>query len=153
MIQRIQSIFLLAAALVSGGLFFLPFSQVPDFDPVAGDVVLTLSVTGVQSSSGTNVPNWPLLALNILIGLMCLVTIFQYKNRPLQIKLTMFCFLLSCILLVAVFWYSDRISSIPSNSQYLAGVYLLFVQLFVLIRAIKSIRKDEDLVRSADRLR
>jgi Domain of unknown function (DUF4293) len=153
MIQRIQTIFLLIAVAIAVGLFFVPLSQKPDFDPQSGDILLTLDVKGISGSNGSHQTVWPMLILNILIGLCCLIAIFQFRNRPLQIKITMFSFLLSCILLVGVFWYADRISSLPGKSEYLVGVYLIFVQLFVLIRAIKSIRKDEEMVRSADRIR
>jgi len=154
MIQRIQSLLLLFAFFIAVALYFMPLSQKTHFDPAIGDVNATLKVTGIETAPGELTVIWPLLLCNSAVGLLSLIAIFMYKNRPGQVKITMLAFFISCLVLTGTFWYSDYYNNAGDDkSRYLVGVYLLFVQLFVLIRALKAIKKDEELVRSADRIR
>ncbi|HEX5001457.1 MAG TPA: DUF4293 domain-containing protein [Bacteroidia bacterium] len=154
MIQRIQSLLLLFALFIAVALYFMPLSQKTHFDPANGDVPVTLKVTGFETAPGQLTIAWPLLICNTAVGILSLIAIFMYRNRPGQIKITMLAFFISCLVLAGTFWYSDYYNNAgDEKSRYLVGVYLLFVQLFVLIRAIKAIKKDEELVRSADRIR
>jgi hypothetical protein len=153
MIQRIQSLYWLLSAAISVSLFFVPISEKSVFDPEQGDLMLKLMAGGFTSPDGLYKAVWPLLALNVLIAGLSLALIFLYRSRQLQVKMGMLTFLLSCIMLVGVFYYADSIGESNQKSHYLTGTYLIFVQLYILLRAIKAVKKDEELIRSADRIR
>ena len=153
MIQRIQSLFWLVSVAVSAALFFTPISQKVVFDPAQGDLLLNLYAHGYFNGSEAYLSVWPITVVTLLVGLLSLAVIFLYKNRPLQIKLGMFLIVLSCLLLAGLFFYADTVGESTDKSHYLVGTYLMFLQLYVLMRAVKAVKKDEELVRSADRIR
>ncbi|MBL0342589.1 MAG: DUF4293 domain-containing protein [Bacteroidetes bacterium] len=158
MIQRIQTLFLIGVAAISIMLFFFPFSEkvVPD-PPSATEIKLVLKVDKiVMEKAGvveTVEANYPLMVLNILILIAALFIIFQYKNRIAQIRLCMFTTLLTTVMLVVIFYFSERMGKADIKAHYLEGVYLVAVQVFLILAARKFIRKDEMMVRAADRIR
>ena len=90
MIQRIQTIFLLLSSVSFWGLFGLPFAK-------SG-----ATMPGIFSDQLYNVFDNPILiALTVIGGLIALISIFLFKNRPLQKKLNYGIITVS-ILLIAV---------------------------------------------------
>ncbi|MBL0073072.1 MAG: DUF4293 family protein [Bacteroidetes bacterium] len=59
----------------------------------------------------------------------------------------------AAIELILVFYYSEEMEVKTARAHYLAGVYLIAVQVFLLLASRRAIRKDEMLVRAADRIR
>ncbi|HMT30315.1 MAG TPA: DUF4293 domain-containing protein [Bacteroidia bacterium] len=158
MIQRIQSLFLLGVVIISTALFFVPLSEKTYIDSVSGSetklelyVTKSISVTGTEKATIGN--NIPLTIVNLLILLASLFIIFQFKNRISQMKLSMLTSLFTMVFLILVFYYSEAMGPETSKAHYLPGVYLIAVQVFLLLAARRFIRKDEMLVRSADRIR
>lgn len=151
MLQRIQSLYLLAISLISISLFFLP---------IAGylDDTFILTLLGVRTTIPVNpfqTPNViPLLIINSLLFIFTTITIFLYTNRPLQLRLCKSILLTNTVFIVIIFFYADDIASLflsKANYKFAAGLPLItFVLLFLATRAIK---KDEALVKSAERLR
>ena len=118
MIQRIQSLYLLTAAINSVAVF-----------------VATWGTSTVFS------------ALVVMCVLVSLVSIFSYKNRKMQVKICyMNIFLLVAALGAAIVWMLNKDKIIPFN--FLLGLSLVFVAL-----AIYAIQKDENLIKSLDRIR
>ena len=136
MIQRIQTIYLLIAFLLSGVLIFF----VSLWRNEAGQPVYVEDV---------------LLALALFLGsaLLSLVTIFLFKNRKLQFVLGRVNILLNFILLgVFVYW----LLTVPGEmeiSEKGIGMFIPVLSIVFLVLANKAIKKDEDLVKSADRFR
>ena len=95
--------------------------------------------------------------LAIIIALVALYEIFQYKNRFTQIKLGLLNSLLLAALLGTIFYYSsyvgDALVKTTTPGDYQAGFYLPILGLIVNSLANRYIKRDEDLVRSVDRLR
>ena len=50
-------------------------------------------------------------------------TIFQYKNRPAQLRLSMLGGLLATVFLVLIFYFSENMGHGSERPHYLAGVY------------------------------
>jgi len=141
MIQRVQSLFLIAAAGLSVALFFMPLYVLPDG---AGDV---------GTATAYRIAGNPSLAvLDILVALLAGVALFLYRNRPRQIRVTGLAQLLATTLAVLVFGFSERITG-RANAEFAAGSWLPFIQMALLWLAVRFIRKDEHLVRAAERLR
>jgi len=136
MIQRIQTIYLLLSAAVAGGLIFV-FSLWTDND-------------GFEVFAKDN-----LLFLGLFLGsaILSLITIFMYKNRKSQFVLGRLNIILNFILL-GLFVYQLLIS--PGESQISekgVGIFMPIFSIVFLVLANKAIKKDEDLVKSVDRLR
>ncbi|HET8854514.1 MAG TPA: DUF4293 domain-containing protein [Salinimicrobium sp.] len=136
MLQRIQTVYLFLAALVSGGVIFL-------FE-------LWLNTEGqpVMVEDQTTV-----LLLFLASAVISLITIFLYRNRKLQFVLGRINIVLNFILLGLFVFWSLKISGEVAISEKGIGMFIPVVSIVLLVLANKAIKKDEDLVKSVDRLR
>jgi FtsH-binding integral membrane protein len=141
MVQRIQSIWLLLAAILA-----FVFTQVPIFiSTIAGNVAKRFFPT----------ESLLLFALSVAIGLLAVACIFLYKNRPLQLKLSIIG-ILACVILIALeVWQISRFEADNSilKGSYYWGSLIPIGAMVCFILAASAIRKDEKLVKSLDRLR
>jgi hypothetical protein len=159
MIQRIQTLFLIVAAIISVFLFFVAFSEknIPESDGAETRYILHLSnVTRIPAEKITltgGYYNILLPAINIAILLVTLIAIFMYGKRSLQIKLCMFGILLCIIMILVVFSASENMGVPDIPPHYLEGIYLIAAQIIFLLAAHKFIRKDEMLIRASNRIR
>ena len=135
MIQRIQTIWLLAAAGCSIASLLLPF--------YAGNKENNLYETLTAKS------HFLLMVLCVAVMVGSLFSIFLFKNRKRQTLLTGVSFLLQ---LAAIAFFFYQTGQFKEGTFSLTAVFPLAVPFF-LILAIIGIRKDERLVRSMDRLR
>jgi len=146
MIQRIQSLFLAAIAAVSLVLFFVPFASV-ELDMVSMPVTI-LKHRG-QYGAFIYLP----FVLNALALLLSLISIFLFRNRALQMKLCVLLALLGALLGISLFVLMGTFPFSEGVQRYSFGIALPFVTVVLAILARRFIKKDEDLVRSADRIR
>jgi hypothetical protein len=144
MIQRIQSIWLLLAALCGVSALFVPFA-IQATSPKYTEVVDLTAVTPLQFI--------PALLTIGAFSILSLVAIFGYKNRKSQLR---FCYIaaLGALLTVVLEYFKIR-SWLQEGiaTQYAYGLVLAPAALLFILLAVQSIRKDEKLVRSLDRLR
>jgi len=90
----------------------------------------------------------------LLIIILSVVAIFLYKNRKIQIKIALATVFLSAALTALTAWFAysagEKYQAVlnPGIRTFLPLIILLFS-----ILAFLGIRKDENLVRSYDRLR
>lgn len=79
----------------------------------------------------------------------------MFKKRQLQIKLTQLNLFLQVGFLAAMFFIIDGAASElgASEVQYEAGAFMAIPSVLFIYLAIRAIKKDEALVRSADRIR
>ncbi len=150
MIQRIQSLFLLGVVILSIVLMYVPV-----YELVNENVPLT-------PPDGTEVANTTFTIFNsailaIINGAVCalaLVSIFLYKNRNLHVRAINLALLLTCGLIGLLFFSADSMSTtLQAKVHYLYGTYIPVILAIFLFAAIRYIKRDEALVRSADRLR
>lgn len=136
MLQRIQTIYLLLAAGVSAGLIFVFHLWITD--------------EGVNVSAKDDI-----LYLGLFLGsaILSLVTIFMYKNRKSQFVMGRLNIILNFILLGFFVYQSLNVSGETAVSEKGIGMLLPIVSIVLLALANKAIKKDEDLVKSVDRLR
>ncbi len=149
MIQRIQSLLLLGVVILCLLLLYVPiYELVPENVPVTptGEEVLNTQFTIFNSAI--------LALINGAIGVMALGAIFLYKNRNLQIRMANLALLVNCGLIGLLFFSADSMSNtIKAKVHYLYGSYLPVIIAIFLFAAVRFIKRDENLVRSADRLR
>ena len=142
MIQRIQTIYLFLTVLISASLFFLPLFEIPA--AAAEEAPRKFMVTS----------NALLLVLTSVIGVLSLVVIFLFMNRSLQMRLCRLILIITFVMIGLLFYTSDAITSgLDQKVVYKIGTYLPLVQVVLIFLAHRAIKKDELLVRSADRLR
>lgn len=143
MIQRIQSIFLALAAGAAGGLFGLPFATTPDAatsSPLFADRVFDIADS-------------PLLMVAFLAaGGLCLVAIFLYGNRKLQMNLSLVAIVATVIGLGLTAFSFIQDDARGQASLGLGWALPVLMILFAFLGR-RYIKKDEKLVRSMDRLR
>ncbi len=157
MIQRIQTIFLLLV-LILGVLF--SFSPVLGFTGYEADFIMNAYKTAaVGDSANIIAKNMGVGVMQGLIFLVALVTIFLFKKRHLQIKLSKLNILLIALQIAAIVMYSDVVKTAigPTTNDvsvsFKFGSVIPVISLILTYLAIRFIKKDEDLVRAADRLR
>jgi hypothetical protein len=137
MIQRIQSIWLLLAAVFAFLTFKLPFYQ--------GAV---LQATDVKPAVDAQSTIW-LTIVAALTGALAFINIFFFNNRKLQIRICIFGIILTLALIALCF---VEMSKFTDGSIALSCV-IYFAILAFYIMAFNGIRKDEKLIKSMDRLR
>ncbi len=148
MIQRKQSLFLLATAIIAIITLFIPFLTI---DLTADAVGLSL-VEGLKHPEAVNKQIYFPLILNCLVIVLSLITIFQYKNRVLQYKLANLALLFS-IFVTGLFFLLDFFEGSVEGVHFTFGAFLpILAGAFSFLAAV-FIKKDEQLVRSSDRIR
>jgi len=134
MLQRIQSIYLFLAGLTSFIYLWMPYWEKGELSVAAKDNVL-------------------LLLLAIITMSLSILTIFLYKNRPRQI---LFCRLnigVLLILMLITIFLSYQIDHAISLEGMYGAIGFPFIAIILCTFAIRAIKRDENLVRSADRFR
>lgn len=155
MIQRIQSLYLIIIVLLS--LIMLPGSVI-SFTGEPG-TVLKLSASGILLDQNGKVfgqigYEWPVIAILIFLVLLSLATMFMFRNRKLQLLLSIAVIIMSSGLVAALSWYiltaagHYKLTLHPDIRTILPVIILIFS-----ILAYRGIRKDDRLVKSYDRLR
>ncbi|HRP33426.1 MAG TPA: DUF4293 domain-containing protein [Agriterribacter sp.] len=138
MLQRMQTLWLLLAALFS--FFTLRF-------PVYTGNKLVDGISQYNILSATS--SLFLIVLAVATGLIALITVFLYKNRGLQQKLS----LISLVLfLISGALYYAQIKSFSEGDFTLWSVFYFLIPV-CLILAMRGIYRDQKLIKSIDRLR
>jgi len=89
----------------------------------------------------------------ITSSILSLVTIFLYKNRKLQFVIGRIIILMNLFLLGLLIYLSLTLSGETIVSEKGIGMFLPILVVLLIVLANKAIKKDEDLVKSVDRLR
>ena len=149
MIQRVQTLYLLAVVALGIALIWLPVLQL--VTPEEADLqVYELSALGGAPLQGI----WGLLVTTILIPVLALIDIFLYKKRILQARLNIFLVML-CLgyygVLAIYIWQAKLALGVEWHLMPWASFPL--VCLVLTLMATRAILKDEALVRAADRIR
>jgi len=157
MIQRIQTIWLFLASGTLLLLFLFPYLQFFDNFGVA----MAVKVTGVYQGISTGVVQTESFILQtiatVLIALIPLVTIFNFRDRKKQIQLSYLN--VAVIILFGIWLYftaSDAVGKFDKtiNLENIGiGALLVPLSVVFLALAVKGIRKDQKLIKSVDRLR
>ncbi len=137
MIQRIQSIWLLFAAIAATLTYKFEF-----YSGINVDHPNMYKITGLE--------NIPIILLTSFISVLALITIFLYKNRKLQIRLCYAGILLELLLLALYYLQIQKYNDGGTISIWVV-LHGLIIVLFAL--AARNINKDEKLIRDSDRLR
>ena len=177
MIQRKQTLFLLLAVCALAMSFMFPIAsftaKAPLGIPVSGELNLIakenpslmndiLNGNAVTMGQKDYIKVWPMTVATALAALIVLVSLFLFKNRVTQMRVVAVAFLLGVIDIFLIFiWaveaYIDKVT-VPMactdiKVHYGLGTWCPIVAVVLLFIAQRAIKKDEEKVRAADRLR
>lgn len=155
MLQRIQTVYFLLIVILSG---FTLFSPVADLINNSNMAMYILNYKGIclQSANGDVFQSntWGLTAIAAIIPIISLISIFLYKKRIIQIRLSIFNMVLMAgyyALLFIYIWFAGQNLHTEWSLRIVTAFPLVNIVLNVL--AIRAIGKDEALVRSLNRIR
>jgi len=147
MIQRIQTVYIFVAALLVGTLYKLKFA-----DLSANNELYTFTAKGIFNDTEMVFNGLPILIFIGIIVLLHLVIIFLYKKRIRQIRMLSFSIIL-LLGLFGVFFYFSYAGFDNPKVAFKVPVVFPLVAIILDYLAIRSIGKDEALIRSLNRIR
>jgi hypothetical protein len=136
MLQRIQTLYLLLCVLISGVLpFFIK-------------IWTTQSKLEIYADS-----NSIYIGLFLISAILGGISIFSFKKRQNQFVLNRLNMILNFIIIGLLVYHSLSLSGEAKVSEKGIGMLLPIFSIFFLALANKAIKRDEDLVKSVDRIR
>lgn len=149
MIQRIQSLYLFLAAAAG--------AATGSFDLWKAKVMRGATAGEVRFNALSSYFIFTVLAIIILLAV---ISIFLFRNRKLQFRLTVVNILLAIgAIVLQYFKVQETANKLVSDGNtiisatYLPAAFLPVVMLILLFMAARGIYKDEKLIKSLDRLR
>jgi len=163
MLQRIQSVYLFIAVLCVTAMFLSAFNTF-NFN----EIEFNFSLFGVHQVKGQ--PNLNFSASAYTLILICAIffvvninSIFLFKNRKKQIRMVGLGILILATFSVAEFFFANyhqskiaeilNIDTVKIQINYGIGTLMPILALLMNFLAIRAIKKDEEFIRSADRVR
>lgn len=152
MIQRIQSVYLLVVTILLVVAMCQPVGNFIGADGIATNVFKPL---GVALADGSFHSTWGLFSILLLSAVIALCAIFLFRNRMLQVRMTIF----SSILLIGyyvafvVFMFVLQNDLDAMTFQLGWALCLPVVSIVLNYLAFRAIYRDELMVKAADRLR
>lgn len=140
MIQRLQTLWLLFASALAFTTLKISF--------FSGNIMVE---NAKQFQRFTAMSHMFLMILTVVVGIGSLVTVFLYKNRKLQVKITSALMVLSIINLIL--YYLQTKNFIPNEWSFDITALLALAIPFFLFLAVRGMYKDDKLIKSLDRLR
>ncbi len=153
MLQRIQTVYLFLVFL-----FSILFLLLPSGIAEIGGIRYTIKLWDMGPlDEHVQYPvllKYLLLVLPFIIMGLTLFTAFQFKKRLYQIRLGKINIFIHLVLVVSVIFFLDNFRELPQlDFTYGAAIVFPLLSMILIMLANRAIKKDEELVRSADRLR
>jgi magnesium-transporting ATPase (P-type) len=148
MIQRVQSIFLLLVTILHILIFFIPVFVWEGYSQPGGTAIDTKSMTALYGIQ--------FIVLNALVILFSIFCILQFKDRKKQ---RTFVLVLIVMIILNTSLYLYYMISISFEGEYnlqpakSIGIYFQLISIILCFIAARKIKKDDDLVKSVDRIR
>lgn len=152
MIQRIQTLFLLASLCFVTPMFFAP---VANLVYETGDI-LSFNLAGFYlTNEGTTTcisRQYSLLIFGIFICILNLIIIFMYRSRVLQLRLCIYNMLFLTGLVGVLLFVLYSLPNVRSVSFSMPAVFPV-ISIILHYLAFRGIRRDEFMVQALSRLR
>lgn len=155
MIQRIQTVYLLLIVIISGFIMFTPVADLISHATNLNYLVDFKGISLIKPTGNTLESNtWGLITITAVVPIIALITIFSYKNRVKQIRLSVInmIFMVGYYLVLLSYLWPACVRLQADWHLHIAAV-LPIINLILNFLAIGAIGKDENLVKSLDRLR
>jgi len=141
MIQRIQSLFLFLVDIVLVILLFVPYASMTMVTEIPGPV----QYYTLMDNSG-------LLVGQVVLCILAALIMAMFRNRPLQMKLCLAGVALS-LLYTLLLAYNAVFPMMGAHWNIEPGTYISFANPVLFLLARNFIKRDENLVKSTDRIR
>jgi len=150
MIQRIQSLYLLLAGIIQ-----IIFATGTYFTYKLQDDLYSVTGSGTFNSAGDKTSgDMKTLILGIGIAILALMSIFLFKNRKQQMKLSRIGGLLTIaeIVFIVISYFNTK-DIAEGGFKFGYVIFILPASTLLFFLAAKSIKKDDELIKSVDRIR
>jgi hypothetical protein len=153
MLQRKQTLWMLLALICAALTFKFAFYfgnmkvGLNGIAPLEVKAVPTLGAGSVSASAGSVL----ILIVTVIIIGGTLINIFNFKSRGKQLWMTIALVILS-LLNIFLYWWKSGVPPFESGNYSVGMLLSLAIPVFLVMAAL-GIRKDQRLVKSADRLR
>jgi hypothetical protein len=140
-------VFILSIVLFTGPLAFIAQEE--------GGVFLKHSGVFDLDGEKFSISTWPLTMMISISTVLSFLTIFSYMRRPRQMRMTLFQMVFNLGLIAVAFYYVSYVMHNFNGLQFGFEWRIVIppIMLVLLILAFLGIRKDELLVKAADRIR
>lgn len=153
MIQRVQTIYLLLAAIFSALSLFLPQIGFADENGIEVATATGLGINSTLSELAGRHPAAPLSA-TVLATIVPLIAIFLFKKRKRQMSFCTFAVELNILALILYAINAYNICETGSLSPTLkVGIVCPILAIIAALMARRGIKRDDDMVRSEYRIR
>lgn len=157
MLQRTQTLFILGIIIICS---VLSLADVPIYEIHNNNnsekVFVYYNQTHIMNEDSNMIENNNLIFGSLLVIIISsLINIFSFKNRKLQMLLTGFNYLFIFLLIALIYNYSLHINYFENTgtSSFKYGVIFPIILVLFNILTFRGIKKDEQLIRSMDRIR
>lgn len=154
MIQRVQTLFML---LVVGGITAMYLTPIGAF--TADNHHYILSVYGIKDEAGVEFPeavssNFVYIPLALSL-ILTIYAIFQFGRRKMQMQINKISLVLMLVSAFLMALYLKNAGDSMPDRQIGFGVafFMPYLCILLLVFANRAIKKDDDLVKSVDRIR
>ena len=150
MIQRIQTLWFLISAAAAG---LLMAGNISDLTAKNG-VNYSVGFSGLYRGGHLLTPLYPISVILVLLLLLSVAGILLYKNRKIQKLFTYGIIIFSLSLILMIIYSSYRvINDFAADLVFGPKLILLAVMPLSAYLAYRGIKKDDELIKSYDRLR
>jgi len=152
MIQRIQTVFLLGAAVSLLIMILFPLGEVVTSEGIR----YGLTIHGIYDAAGeVFISGLPMVILAGFTTALLLVNIFLFRNRKLQIRFCVYAIVLNFGLIGLMYYHGLLLSKEVDKGELalLLPVLMPVISIIFTYLAFRGIRRDEILIRSIDKLR
>ncbi|NMB44223.1 MAG: DUF4293 domain-containing protein [Clostridiales bacterium] len=150
MIQRIQTLFLLIASACMLVAVVTPLAKF-----IVGNELVVFEALGMYKDGDIVNSTWGLFTVGAISSVLALISIFLYKTRMIQIRISIFniVVMLGFYLYFGFLFYKINPQSGLQFQGIGVGIIMPIIAIILTYLAIRKIGADEVLVRSLDRLR
>ena len=154
MIQRIQSIYLLCAAVFMAVFAFMPYFTITTVDATYQLTTCGLETVAAENAITVSSQNYTVAILAVLTIALSVIAIFLYKNRRVQMLVCKINYLLYATLYIVMALYAYISYGDLQGSGFATTSYVVFPVCAIITNylAISAIAKDERMVRDSERM-
>lgn len=161
MIQRLQSLYLFAISLLSMLMLATNMGMI-DGKGNASDLIKQYAIGAFSNTfyytaeTAAHLPDFTRIVCFLLMGIYAIMILFMYKNLKQQFKFARLNYILISLSLFGIYFsvFKATIGLYGNSTQhYSMGLFLPLLALVFNFFACRGIKRDIDLIGSADRLR
>ncbi|MES2797511.1 MAG: DUF4293 domain-containing protein [Bacteroidota bacterium] len=157
MLQRAQTIFMAVVAICMGVVSSTTIWSKASANTNERVILNAITMDQIKTTGTESISSIFILIFAIIAGLIAIYSISQFKNRKLQMLLGAVNSMFIAIVMGVIFYYIFK-KGMPAfdpdvEGRYELGFYAGGAALLANMIANRFIRRDENLVRSADRMR